>query len=82
MNFRRWQELQEQVEGLKQRAERAKGAQAQLMKELRKEFRVGTVEEAEKLLADLEREGRARERRAKNSLQRFKERWDSKLKER
>lgn len=79
MNLRLFQQLQERVEELKQRAERSKGAVAELMKELRKEFKVGTMEEAAKLLADMEKKGRKQEAEADAALEAFEVKWRGKL---
>lgn len=81
MNLERWQELKERVELLDKRAEQAKGAASQLQAELKKEFDVGSVEEAERLLAKLRKRKEAAEKEADFALREFEQKWKGKLEE-
>lgn len=79
IDLRRFTELKSQVESLQKKADRSQGALDQLKVQLKKEFGVDTLEEAEKLSTKLDREEKECEREYLQALARFEKQWKDKL---
>lgn len=75
------QQLKDKVENLQKKADRASGALDQIMEQLRKEFKVNTIAEAEKLLAKLQREEEKESERLEKELEQFEKEYGEKLDE-
>lgn len=81
MNLDEYRELKKKVDKLQQRKLRAEGALDGLLKRLEDDFGVSTPKEAEKKLAELEKEAKRAEERAERAFDEFREKWDEKLQE-
>lgn len=75
IDLNEYQELKSKVEAAQRKADKATGALAQLMGQLKKEFGCGSVKEAKKLEAKLAEEGTRLEKEYKLALASFKEEW-------
>lgn len=59
--------------------DRAQGAYDEQMKKLKEEFGVDTIEDAEKLLVDLEKEEKQFEEEYNEAKKEFEEKWGDKI---
>lgn len=75
MNLDDWRRLKARIDALRQRADRAEGARAELLRRLEAEHGCRTVREAEKLRDRLEREADAAEREADAGMARWRKKW-------
>ncbi len=71
--------LKEQIETLKQKRDKAKGAEELLMTTLKKEHGCKTLEEAKELLASLESQEGKLSKRLERVLAKFEEKWGNSL---
>ena len=75
MLVERFQKLKEAVESLRRKADRASGVKEQILSQLRKEFGVRTLEEAEKLLLKEEKGLEKEEEALEEELETYKGKW-------
>jgi predicted transcriptional regulator len=75
----RYNEVKRQIERLKKEAARAEGVHSQLMKQLKDEFGVETLDEAKTLLAKLSKEADKAEAEFEKTLNEFEEEWGDRL---
>ncbi len=73
------QQLRDKVESLQKKADRASGGRDQIMTELKKEYEVDTLEEAQKLLTKLEKEESRESRELEKELQEFERQFGERL---
>jgi hypothetical protein len=74
-----YQRRQQRVEQLRRQDARLAGAMAQTAKDLHREFAVGTLDKARKLLDRLEREAEQAEQAAAAAEKAFTEQWGQQL---
>lgn len=67
--------LEEEVEEMRKKAERAKGALDQLMAQLQQDFNCSTVKEAKVLLAKLQKKREETEREFEAAMKDYEKRW-------
>ncbi len=79
IDLKQYNELKKKVDRLQRDADRAQGALDKLMDELKDEFSCGTLEEAEKMLAGLEKKAEKAERDYVRKLAAFEEKWSEVL---
>lgn len=79
INLAEFQTLRKKCEDLKSQADRAAGALEQRMKELANEFGCNSVEEGQKLLAQMSKDLEEKENTYKTKLAEFKEKWEKEL---
>ncbi len=75
----RFTQLKQQLEKRQREAERQRGVLDALLSRLKEEHGCSSVEEAEKLLARLQREAGELEAKLARELTRFKEKWKGEL---
>lgn len=75
MTLEEFTALKEKMASLKSQRDEAAGALQQLLKELKNEFGVGSIKEAEKLLARLEKEGEKESREYQRKVDAFQKKW-------
>lgn len=68
-------ELKEQIHSLQQQAAKAQGAIEQILKQLKEEFNVSSIEEAKETLRKLEQEKVELEQKLEDSYKKFIEKW-------
>ena len=78
-DVRRFTALKEKAERLRSSRDKLQGNLDKTLKDLKKEFGVGTVKEAEKYLKDLEKEVSLLEKKFNNLLDSFEEKWGEKI---
>lgn len=72
-------DIERKLQELRDKSSRAKGRLEQVMKELKKEFQVDTIDEAEALLQKTRKELEKLEKRCDVELTKFEENWGIKL---
>ena len=73
------EELKARAEKMRQQADRAQGALEQTKKQLKEEFEVDSVEEAEKLLKKMETKERQAKEEFETAQTAFMEKWGEEL---
>ena len=81
MELDQYQKMKKQMERLRSEAERAKGKEEQLLKQLQDQFGCRTIKEAKDKLVELECEKGKAEKAFDRKLKLFREEWGEKLKE-
>ncbi len=79
IDIKRYQELKTKSEQAKTAVDRATGKLEEQMAKLKAEFGVGTLEEAEVLLAKLQKEEQEAEQAYNTELAAFETKWQGKL---
>jgi hypothetical protein len=79
MNLRDFTKIKQTVESLQSEADRLEGAKRQQLKSLKDEHSCRTVEEAERLLAKLEREGVKLKAEWERAAGKFSKEYDDRL---
>ncbi len=74
-----YQTLKRKAEKAKSDVARAEGALEQQMKSLKDEFDCESIEDAEKMLKDLEKKESVAETKYNKELEEFKNKWEDKL---
>lgn len=77
--LRQYADLMEKVESLNRKAERAQGACEQLIKQLKEEFGVGSVEKGDKLLRDMEAEIERLKNEIEDDMNKIQSKWGDRL---
>jgi len=75
MDEAKYKRLKQDVENAKAEAERAKGARDQLVSQITKEFKVGSIEKARDLLKDLKEELDDAEKAFEKALKEYERKW-------
>jgi len=79
IDVKEFERLRSDVSRLQREADKAAGAHAEQMKQLKKEFGCETLEDAERLLRKLEREAAKAEAKYVDALDRFRSKWNKEL---
>ena len=79
MDLDRFRELKEKADRLRKRRDQAEGALEQSLALLKKNFGVGSLDEARKKLETLEAEKIEAEEEAEQALEKFEKKWGEKL---
>ena len=79
IDLKEFQRLQDKVARLQREADKAEGALAEQMKRLKDDHGCESVEQAEKLLATLEKEQIAAEKQFTKAADKFEQRWKEEL---
>lgn len=79
MNLNQFLALKNKVESLRRKADEAKGARDQLQKQLQNDYGCGTLDEAKKLLIQLNKEKEKLEKEYEEGMAEFKKKWGDKL---
>ena len=79
--LQRYLDLKEKADRLRREADRAAGAEEQLMKRLKEEFGCDSVKKAESLLENLRQEIETGEEWLKTLMGEFESKWSDKLEE-
>ena len=74
-----YQRFQTKIESLRKRADESAGALRQIEADLKKEFKVGSLEEGQKLLQQLERDGEKAEREYAKASEEWERKWASRI---
>lgn len=77
--FRKFTELKEKVEVAQQKADRAQGAEEQVMKRLKNEFGCISLSVAKKKVSTLKRQKDEAEKDFENAIVKFEEKWQNEL---
>ena len=80
-NLKRFVQLKEQIDALQRRADKAAGSAETIVRQLKSEFGVKSIEEAKTLLAKMERDEAKAEREYENALRDFEAKYGDMLKE-
>lgn len=81
INIQEFTKLKDKADKLKSEVDKAQGAIEQSMRELKDKFECETIEEAEQLLEELEKQVALLTKNYDDSLVKFKEEWEEKLEE-
>lgn len=81
MTPERFAALKAKADELAREAERAAGAEEQILRQLKKEFRCSSLEEGEKLLAQVEKDLERAERECEVALAKFEKHFGKLLEE-
>lgn len=79
MNLTEYQELKDRVDTAQQRADRARGAYEQQLKQLKEEFGCATVKEARAKLLELGEREKELQAKLNSQLKRFEKKWSDAL---
>jgi len=79
IDVKEFQRLQDKVARLQREADKAEGALAEQMKRLKTEHGCESIEQAEKLLAELTEEQEAAEKQFSKASAKFEKRWKEEL---
>ena len=79
INIEEYQKLKKKSENAKADVARAEGALEQQMQKLKEEFDCETIEEAQKMLRNLEKQEKKAEEEYEKELTKFKEKWKDEL---
>lgn len=74
-----YKRLKKKADKLKQEADEAAGAFNQIMQDLRKEYKVNSLEDAKKLLKKMEKEEARLQKEFDEAMADFEEKWNEKL---
>lgn len=79
MDLKRYQTLKRQLEDLQKEISKAEGGLEQLYSRVKKDFGCDSLEDAKKLLSTKLKQGKTLEENAEQQLERFENKWESKL---